>query len=186
MDFLTQIQTYLPCCEQEALDRERFLALANWFPETILTRDCELAHITGSGMILNSAKDHTLMVYHNIYKSWSWTGGHADGEPDQLSVALREAEEETGVRGIRPLDTGIASLDLLAVPGHYKRGQYISSHLHLSLAFLLEADDTLPLTIKPDENSGVRWIPIDRLQEFCSEPVMLPVYEKLIRKARKL
>ena len=186
MDFLTQIQEYRPCCEQETIDRERILSLAKWFSEMILTRDCELAHITGSGMIFNPKRDHVLMVYHNLYKSWSWTGGHADGEPDQLSVALREAKEETGVHGIRALDTGIAALDLLSVPGHYRHGQYVSAHLHLSVSYLLEADDSQPLTVRPEENSGVQWIPIDRLEEFCSEPEMLPIYQKLIRKAVEL
>ena len=37
------------------------------------------------------------MVYHNIYDSWSWLGGHADGETDLLAVALREVKEETGL-----------------------------------------------------------------------------------------
>ena len=99
MDFLTQIQEYRPCCEQETIDRERILSLAKWFSEMILTRDCELAHITGSGMIFNPKRDHVLMVYHNLYKSWSWTGGHADGEPDQLSVALREAKRKPAFMG---------------------------------------------------------------------------------------
>ena len=70
--------------------------------------------------------------------------------------------------------------------GHVKRGKYVSSHLHLSLCYALEADDTLPLTVKPDENSGVKWVPIDEMIAHSSEKDMHPVYQKLIDKLREL
>ena len=59
--------------------------------------------MTASGFIVNEARNKTLMVHHNIYNSWSWTGGHADGDSDLLAVALREAREETGIVNVTPL-----------------------------------------------------------------------------------
>ena len=42
------------------------------------------------------------MIYHNIYNSWAWPGGHADGESDLLGVAMREVMEETGIKNLKP------------------------------------------------------------------------------------
>ena len=69
------------------------------------------------------------MVYHNIYHSWSWLGGHADGETDLLSVAIQEVKEEAGISKVYPVSEEIFSLESLTVDGHVKKGKYVSSHL---------------------------------------------------------
>lgn len=186
MNYKEAIERYAPCCEQEAADKELMLSLIRQFPDTVLTRDCAFAHMTASGFIVNEARDKTLMAYHNIYQSWAWTGGHADGDGDLLAVALREAREETGILQVAPLSGEIDCLDILTVCGHVKRGRHISAHLHLSPSYLLVAPEEQKLTVKADENSGVRWIPLDRLSEFCTEAEMLPVYQKLIDRMRRL
>ena len=181
MNYLQEIREFVPACEQEAGDKKIILEYISKYPDTILTRQCELAHLTASSMIFNPAGDKVLMIYHNIYKSWSWTGGHADGQDDMLAVALREAKEETGVRQLKVLTETACSLDILPVWGHVKQGSYVSSHMHLNLAYLFQAEETEELRMKEDENSGVAWIPTDRLREFVTEPDMIPVYEKLIQ-----
>ena len=125
------------------------------------------------------------MVYHNIYRSWSWTGGHADGETDLLLTAMREAKEETGIKEVRPIFCKAQSLDILPVWGHFKRGRYVSSHQHLNLTYFLEADEEEVLKVKADENSGVVWIPLGELAKRVTEREMLPVYEKLIGRMRQ-
>ena len=125
------------------------------------------------------------MIYHNIYHSWAWTGGHADGEEDLLSVAKREAMEETGVQDIREIGDGIYSLEVLTVDGHEKRGVYVSSHLHLNVTYLLEADEEEILRVKPDENSGVKWFPLKEAIKASSEPWMTErIYRKLNAKLK--
>lgn len=113
-------------------------------------------------------------------------GGHADGAPDLLAVALREAREETGILRVSPLSREIAGLDVLTVPGHVKRGKYVPTHLHLSVSYLLAAPEDQPLAVKSDENSGVQWIPISEIESYSSEPEMYPVYRKLVERMRKL
>ena len=124
------------------------------------------------------------MIYHNIYKSWAWTGGHSDGEENLLNVALKEAEEETGLKNLKLLSNGIYGLQILTVDGHVKRGKYVSSHLHLDCCFLWEADENEVIRIKVDENSGVKWVNIKDAVKVTNEPKMVPIYDKLNEKLK--
>ena len=146
----------------------------------------ELSWLKFEHRILNEARDKVLMIYHNLYNSWAWTGGHADGEADLLAVAIKEAKEETGVVNIRPLSAEIMSLDILPVWGHMKKGKYVSSHQHLNVSYLLVASEEDVLRIKEDENSNVGWIPINEIETYCQEPQMLPIYQKLLQRATVL
>ena len=181
-NYIEELQNYCPACPQEAADQEMMASYIKAFPDNILTRDNGFAHVTASSMILNEAGDKVLMAYHNIYRSWSWTGGHADGETEPLQTALREAREETGIRDLKVLG-GLASVDILPVWGHVKRGKYVSSHQHLNFSYLFVADERQPLRIKEDENSQVSWIAVTDLEQMVSEPDMLPIYKKLIAEA---
>ena len=185
MNYLEELKAYRPKNEQEAADKEMILSYIKTFPDTILTRENGFAHMTAASMIFNHNRDKVLMIYHNIYRSWSWTGGHADGDSDMLYVAQREAREETGIKSLRVLQLEVgkspmAAVDVLPVWGHVKRGKYVCSHLHLNYSYLFEANEEETLRIKEDENSQVGWIPVDRIREKVTEPDMIPVYEKLI------
>ena len=172
------IEVLDPWDDQERRDRELLLAAIDRL-DTPLSRENPFAHFTASSWIVNPARTHALMAWHNIYKTWAWTGGHADGESDLLAVALREAREETGVEHIRPVSQDIYSVEILPVQAHYKRGQFVSAHLHLNVTYLLEADDAQPLRSKPDENSAVAWLPLDRAADNREEPFMAVIYRKL-------
>lgn len=185
MNWIEQIECYNPYNEQEEKDKEIILYSINAL-ENVLTRKNEIAHITSSAFVVSKEKSKVLMVHHNIYNSWSWTGGHADGEEDLLKVAIREVQEETGVKNIYPVVNDIFSLDVLPVLGHMKKGKYVSAHLHLSIAYLLEADEDELLIVKPDENSDVKWVPIEEVNEYSNEPHMQKIYDKLISKIKEL
>ncbi|ATW28231.1 NUDIX hydrolase [Candidatus Formimonas warabiya] len=183
MNWIELIKRYPAQTEQEKKDQEIILDCIDKF-DNILTRDNEIAHITSSAFVVNKMKDKVLMIHHNIYHSWSWTGGHADGEEDLLSVAIKEVKEETGVKNIYPVTGDIFSLDILPVLGHFKREKYVSAHVHLSVAYLFEADEGEPLMVKEDENSGVKWVPIDEVNIYSNEPHMQTVYKKLISRIK--
>ena len=185
MSLKEDLLAYQPFNEQEEKDREVMLALLDTQPD-IFERKNRVAHFTASAWLVNQAHDKVLMIYHNIYHSWAWTGGHADGEGDLLSVALREAREETGVEHIRPLSPAIASLDILPVWGHVKRGKWVPSHQHLNVSYLLVADERDALQIREGENSRVGWLPAERLLEYTNEWQMDGVYAKLLARAREL
>ena len=170
MDILTQIENYQPYNEQEERDRGLILDCLRAF-EDVFTRENALAHMTASAWVVNERFDRVLMAYHNIYNSWSWLGG------------LKEVREESGVKNVRPASKDIFSLEVLTVDGHMKRGKYVSSHLHLNVTYLLIADDTNVLTVKPDENSGVKWFTPEGAVEASSEPWFREhIYKKLNEK----
>lgn len=184
MHWIDVIKKYCPQNEQETKDKELILYAIERF-EDVLTRNNKIAHFTSSAFAVNKSRDKVLMVHHNIYNSWSWIGGHVDGEKDFLKVALKELREETGVIHARPVMSDIFSLDVLTVVGHIKRGEYISPHLHLSLTYLIEVDENQDFTVKEDENSGVKWIPLDEINIWLNEPHMHKVYEKLVNKVKR-
>ena len=115
---------------------------------------------------MNPSLDKALLVHHNIRNTWAWTGGHADGDANLLQVAVREAKEETGVMNVIPLTPKIITIDILPVFGHWRKGNYVNTHLHLSIAYILIASEKETLTVNENELIGVSWIP-DRQIYSC-------------------
>ena len=178
------IKKYRPFNEQERHDKELIIKFIE-NNENAFERGNDTAHMTASAWVVNKDRTKVLMVYHKIYDSWSWTGGHADGEKDLLSVAVREVREETGVPAV-PVSEDIYSLEILTVDGHEKRGKYVSSHLHMNVTYLLEADDKAPLKICENENTGVAWFTLDDALKASTEPWFVErIYKKLNDKLAK-
>ncbi len=181
-----RILAYTPTNEQEAVDQQLILAFMDRNPDC-LDRTNLAAHFSASGWIVNKARDKVLLCYHKVYDSWSWTGGHADGDSDLEAVALREANEETGVHAVSVFPGEIFSLETLYVMGHEKRGAYVPCHLHLNLTYLLEADETETLVVNQQENAGVRWFSIEDALRKPTEPWMVDrIYAKLIQRVKMI
>lgn len=182
MELREKIEKYEPYNEQEEKDKKIMLKYIDLFDD-VLTRDNEFGHFTASAWVVNKERTKVLMIYHNIYKSWAWTGGHADGESNLLETAIRELKEETGVKNVKVLDDDIFSLEIVCVNGHVKRGKHVSSHVHLNLTYLLEADEKEELKIKEDENKGVMWVNIEDVEKVTNEKwVRENIYRKLNEK----
>lgn len=178
-----EIEKYIPYNEQEAKDKELMLKYIDTSND-VLTRENETFHFSASNWIVNKERTKILMIYHNIYNSWAWTGGHADGDENLLRVAMKEAEEETGLKNLKLLNDGIFSLQILPVEPHVKRGKYVPSHLHLDCCYLFEADEKDCIRIKEDENKGVKWVDINKAVDMTTESLMKPVYTKLNEKLK--
>ena len=183
MSLFSQIEAYIPFNAQEACDKARMLRFMRE-NEDYLERKNQTAHFTASVWTLNQAHTKTLMVYHNIYDSWSWVGGHADGVEDLKEVALRELREETGVSKAKLLSEDIFSLETLAVNGHWKKGIYVPSHLHFNLTYLAVADEEEALCVNREENQAVQWFAIEDIPKISKEPWMIEfIYKKLVDKS---
>lgn len=186
MSLYDQILAFVPGNQQEERDKE---ALLKWLDSgvDIYTRCCDAAHLTASGWVVSPDRKQVLLAYHNLYDSWAWLGGHADGETDLRQVAQREVLEESGLAECTPLGDGILSLEILTVDGHEKRGKYVSSHLHLNCTYLFEADPAAPLRCKPDENKAVAWFPVEQVLQKSTEKWFCErIYPKLMDKVRGL
>ena len=177
------LSRFVPGDAREEAEQREILRLIAREGDAILSRESALFHMTASSIIVSPDRTRTLMAYHRIYDSWAWTGGHADGERDFEAIAMREAQEETGICGLRRLGAGIASMEILPVWAHVRRGVQVPSHLHLNVSYLFEADDSLPLRIAQQENSAVGWIALSELERRVSEPTMLPIYGRLLARA---
>ena len=185
LGLIHQIKKYKTFNEQDEKDKYLFL---EWIMdhEDAFSRENKIAHITASGWVVNKDRSKVLMVYHNIYDSWSWIGGHADGETDLLATAMREVREETGIKNVCPVTDDIFSIEVLTVDGHTKNGNYVSSHLHLNVTYLLEADSGETVSIKADENSGVAWFTPEEALKKSTEPWFVEnIYTKLLDRMRQ-
>ena len=176
---ITGLKTYIPYNEQEEADKKYFIECEQKLGD-ILHRTNSLCHLCSSAFIVNAQKTKVLSTYHNIYNSWTWVGGHADGDDDMLYVALKEAKEETSLQNIKVLSTTPIAIDSLPVSSHYKHGKFVPAHTHLNFTYLLQANETEPIQIKPDENSQIAWLTFDQLVQNSTEPYMQSVYKKII------
>lgn len=180
---IEMLKSYAPTCEQEIGDKNFFIECEE--KEQILTRENTLCHLTSSAFIINKDKTKVLCIYHNIYNSWGWVGGHADGMDNMLEVALKEAKEETSLSNIKVLSNTPIAIDSISVQNHFKKGKFVAGHVHLNITYLLEADENEQIKIKPDENSNIAWLTFDELLTKSSEPHMIKIYQKIINQIKK-
>ena len=179
------IQNYKPKNLQEERDREQMLAFMREHDD-YLVRDNLTAHFTASMWTVNKERTKCLMVYHNLYDSWSWVGGHADGMEDLCAVAMKELQEETGVKHAKLVSPEILSLEILTVSGHMRKGKWVPGHLHFNLTFLAEASEAEMLVVQESENSAVKWWSFEDALKVSTEPWMVEtIYKKLIARSKK-
>jgi 8-oxo-dGTP pyrophosphatase MutT (NUDIX family) len=139
-----------------------------------LYRTCLAGHLTGSAFVVDADREHALLTHHAKLDRWLQPGGHADGEPDLLAVALREASEETGVGGIRPVTGAVFDVDRHWIPP--RPGE--PGHWHHDVRFLLQADRQAPLVVS-HESRALAWAPLVSLGDYNAD-------ESLLRMARKV
>ena len=139
------------------------------------------------GAVVYCQKDsdikYLLVCEHSGF--WVFPKGHMDAGETEKQTALRELQEETGVKHAALVSEDIISLETLTVSGHVKRGRHVPSHLHFNLTFLAEAEETETLMIKADENQAVKWWTFEDALKVSSEPWMVDrIYKKLIAKSK--
>ena len=136
-------------------------------------RSLLIGHITGSAWIVSPDRQQTVLIHHRKLDRWLQPGGHADGDPDVAAVALREAQEETGLTTLRLLSSSIFDVDVHPIPE--RNG--VPEHLHYDIRFLLEADPNEPFGFS-EEIKNSQWIKFKNAEELASSESIL----RLIRK----
>lgn len=120
-------------------------------------------HVTGSAWVVNPDRSHVLLFHHVKLHQWLQPGGHADGDPDVLRVALKEVAEESGVHPshVKLLSDQIFDVDMHWVPDT----DAAPAHSHVDIRFLVEIDDTLPVPGN-DESHQVVWVALYDVLRF--------------------
>lgn len=183
---MKHILDYQPIDELETVQKNAFLYFIKKFGDAAYDRENLTGHLTVSCWIVNHERSKVLMIHHNLYQMWSWIGGHADNDQNLLNVAHKETLEETGLSEMKLLSPAPIDLNVLSVDDHIKNGKFVPCHLHYNVVFAFEADENLPVRIKPDENSGVRWIDISKIAQLCNQDKALPYYQRIMQKIKKI
>lgn len=134
-------------------------------------RSCPPGHVTASAWIVSADYRHVLLAHHRKLGRWLQPGGHADGDPDALSVAMREAREETGLVVLSTLpsdDGGLLDVDVHEIPA--RAGE--PAHLHHDVRFLLIAEPGQALHCS-EESIEVRWVCWADLPALAGEESLL-------------
>ena len=179
------LKSYKPSCEQEEKDLLQIIKAEEVFGD-ILTRKNSFCHMTASAFVINKERTKVLCIYHNVYNSWCWIGGHADGDDNMLYVAKKETKEETSLQSFSEILKTPISVEVLPVISHVKRGRFIPAHLHFNVTYLFEADENQSLKIKPDENQSVIWADINEIGKSIKlVDFFVPIFENFKYKIKK-
>lgn len=153
---IAALEVYDAPAEEEKLFKVKFLDLL-LHPDAF-QRDHLPGHITGSAWIVDQSKNFVLLTHHAKLNKWLQPGGHADGDENVLNVALREAEEETGLKDFELLHSGVFDIDIHTIPARKEFPQ----HLHYDVRFLLQGRKHESLS-PTAESHALAWIALDQL-----------------------
>ncbi len=157
-DFCEQLLDYI------ARTPERAQIAGSLLDFVLQTPDCfershTAGHITGSAWLLNPTGQKALLTLHRKLKLWVQPGGHADGDSNVLRVALREAEEESGISELIPLRTDIYDVDIHTIPARPQCGE--PEHLHYDVRYLVQAPhENYKIS---DESDELGWFTAEQL-----------------------
>jgi 8-oxo-dGTP pyrophosphatase MutT (NUDIX family) len=140
-------------------------------------RSLAIGHVTGSAWILDAAGDRVLLTHHRKLNRWLQPGGHADGDPDVLAVALREGLEETGLETLVAVDGEIFDLDIHDIPA---RGED-PGHFHYDVRFLLR-DTGTGAWIVSEESHALAWVALGELDRLTDEESIRRMREKCLQR----
>lgn len=177
------IINYTPLSGFEKEDKKMMLEVYETYGDVLFER-FKLFHFTASGLVFNKSLTKILMIHHKIYNAWAWMGGHMDGEKDFLKVAIKEIKEESGIKSIAPISLNPISIEVLPVWQHYKAGEVVIAHQHLNVSFAFIADESEQLIKNKLETNDLKWILISKLKTIVEEPLMIPIYEKIIKRVQ--
>lgn len=165
-----RLATYRVRWPEESATVSRFEAFVDAHPDCF-HRSCRVGHVTGSAWIVNPTGDRVLLTRHRQLRRWLQPGGHCDGEPDTLAVALREAEEESGLV-VRAIDDAIFDLDVHPIPAR----RHEPAHYHFDVRYLVRAaHDRFRVS---EESDALEWVPAEGVSAFSDR-------ESVLRMARK-
>jgi len=169
-NLLDQLETYAARFPEEQATIERFVGFVEDEPRCF-ERDCWRGHVTGSAWLLDPAGGALLLTHHKKLNIWVQLGGHSDGDPDTRSVALKEAEEESGL-AVDLLDAAILDIDIHEIPARKND----PAHFHFDVRYAMTAA-TREFAVS-DESHALEWAPLRDLERYTQEQSILRMRRK--------
>jgi len=139
------------------------------------SRDQYPGHLTGSCFVVNPEFSQILLMNHKKLGKWLQMGGHAEGESDIASVALREAWEEAGTQQIELVNSSILDIDIHLIPARKNEPE----HFHYDVRFLAVCRDPQSIQKQEEECADLKWFSWEQAYEVAKEPSMHRVFKKV-------
>jgi 8-oxo-dGTP pyrophosphatase MutT (NUDIX family) len=155
--------------EREMLSRLETFVREN---ETCFSPVLAAGHITGGAWVLDFTRSYVLLTHHRKLDKWLHLGGHGEGELDALAIAIREAQEESGLP-VRILRESIFDVDVHPIPARVDQ----PAHFHYDIRYLLQADRGMEFKVS-SESKALAWVELTKIQEWTSEESMLRMAAK--------
>jgi len=172
---LNLLAQYLPISAQEEKVKNDIEHFIKKHPDCF-ERSLAIGHITASGWLVNHDFSKIFLIHHKKLNIWIQPGGHCDGNPNVLEVAIKEAQEESGITNIIPLSEKIFDIDIHQIPANKKE----AAHYHYDIRFLLQAKDADDALVKNDESHEIQWF---EPKDFNALPTKKE--ESVVRMAQK-
>ncbi|GAB0175007.1 MAG: NUDIX hydrolase [Candidatus Altimarinota bacterium] len=145
------------------------------YRELAFTRENLEGHITGSLFIVNENHTKVLLMFHHKLQKWLQFGGHADGEIDVLSVAIREFQEESGIQEEPRIIGEICDIDIHTIPARHSEPE----HLHFDILFLASISESVSMQKEVGKVEDLKWVDISDIEDYSTEEKVLRVIQKL-------
>ncbi len=165
---LEQLERYLAIYPEDRVRVDHVQHFVRAHPDCF-ERSCPEGHVTGSAWIVSADRSRFLLGHHRKFDRWLQLGGHADGEPDPLRVALREAREESGLERFELVKTGYTMLPLDVDVHLVPELDGEPAHLHHDIRYLLLASRGESIRAS-DESHDVRWFPAEEADRVLTDP----------------
>ncbi len=170
-NLLNLLQEYKPT-ESEVKNKQDIINFVNKY-SNCFERSLEIGHITASAWLLSKDMSKALLMHHNKLDIWVQVGGHCDGNPNVLEVAIKEAQEESGINNITPVSDKIFDIDIHLVPD-YKN---VKAHYHYDIRFLLRVNSNEDF-VQNSESKELRWVRKNINDLPTQEPNIVRLFNK--------
>lgn len=171
---LSLLRDYNPICDEDAQARKRIIEFVTTNPDCF-ERTLAKGHITASAWLLNKTGEKALLMHHAKLNLWVQPGGHCDGDFDVLAVAIKEAQEESGINAIMPVNKAIFDLDVHLIPARKDEPE----HYHYDVRFLLQVVSDEDININ-HESLALRWFGKNRQELPTDSPSILRMFSKWV------
>lgn len=169
---IAMLQNYYPEDNNELKFKNQMIEFINE-NHNCFDRTLTIGHITASAWLLNKDESQALLMHHSKLDKWFQLGGHCDGNPDVLAIAIKEAQEESGIENIEPISNNIFDIDIHLIPENAKE----KAHYHYDVRFLLKVTSDEQI-IQNNESKELRWIGKELSNLPTQNPSVLRMFNK--------